>query len=874
VSSLRSHFEQMAKSTPKTMIAPPRPISPKPKIHGPDTITGNNMSASSAGQTSLRPPVSNGYANLPPSSSPGRQRPISTGPFTLPSVSPAVTIEPPSSPPRTLNLNLTLAGSSTFLTADGHTPSSASGASSPRHFRISSRPHTPLSEPRKTSGMPAVQPPEPPPRRSTELRRDATSKPSIGPPPVNRAEKPKISSKQSFRGHIGELALVNVQPLNDKASPFSTPPSGDSSPGLDPLPPPLSRPGSAGFQPYSRSLTPVQIFDPPPIHHSIASLRRDMDMNGQGRSTIPPQIAGDQREQRPALPIRPSADSSSSTSARGSLDIHRQSKISSAPIDTLRSSNSGISISKTSDSEFLLPTLPKRNFSTPISQLQTPPRTHGRSMTVDQMSDRVPADFRATDKVTPVPTEHGERAATPKLATTGMTTPPSVVDYPDPSLSNRRPPHFKQGTIEVPTKFDARIFDVCGDYVCASGHHTRVWSLRDGEQVMSLSHGETIKVLSLAFKPAADPDNEGSRIWLGNNFGELLEIKITSQIPVIATNNTAHNRREILKIYRHKNDMWTLDESGTLHVWASDRAGSPNLENPSATYRVPKGHTYSMVVNDELWYATGSDIRIFVPTIDGRSQFQLLQKPLSQLGVGEVTSGAVISSQPGKVYFGHSDGKVSIYSMESYSCLSTVNVSMYKINSLTGVGAYLWAAYNTGMIYIYDTRQTPWVVKKDWRAHVNPVISVSDDRSSFWKLERLQVVSLGADNALRIWDGLLEEDWLGAFFRSYVSKVRADIYIETELQAQDESYCKMEQIKALVMTWNAGASTPHNLRYAEQDKNFLPNLLKESDMPDILIFNFQELVDLEDKKTTASELCTSIIGYPALQLTITREPFF
>jgi hypothetical protein len=81
----------------------------------------------------------------------------------------------------------------------------------------------------------------------------------------------------------------------------------------------------------------------------------------------------------------------------------------------------------------------------------------------------------------------------------------------------------------------------------------------------------------------------------------------------------------------------------------------------------------------------------------------------------------------------------------------------------------------------------------------------------------------------------------------------------------------MEQIKALVMTWNAGASTPHNLRYAEQDKAFFPNLLKESDVPDILIFNFQELVDLEDKKTTASKSCTSITNYPALQLMITRE---
>lgn len=73
------------------------------------------------------------------------------------------------------------------------------------------------------------------------------------------------------------------------------------------------------------------------------------------------------------------------------------------------------------------------------------------------------------------------------------------------------------------------------------------------------------------------------------------------------------------------------------------------------------------------------------------------------------------------------------------------------------------------------------------------------------------------------------------------------------MQSQDKKYCDFEQIRTLVMTWNAGAATPHSLRYAEQDATFFPNLLKESDSPDILVFGFQELVDLEDKKTTASK---------------------
>lgn len=73
------------------------------------------------------------------------------------------------------------------------------------------------------------------------------------------------------------------------------------------------------------------------------------------------------------------------------------------------------------------------------------------------------------------------------------------------------------------------------------------------------------------------------------------------------------------------------------------------------------------------------------------------------------------------------------------------------------------------------------------------------------------------------------------------------------MQDHDTSFCDFEQIRTLVMTWNAGASTPHSLRFAEQDTAFFPNLLKDNHMPDILVFGFQELVDLEDKKTTASK---------------------
>ena len=353
---------------------------------------------------------------------------------------------------------------------------------------------------------------------------------------------------------------------------------------------------------------------------------------------------------------------------------------------------------------------------------------------------------------------------------------------------------------------------------------------------MSLAMGEGLKGMAVIFKPGANVDEEGQRVWIGNNSGELMEADIATQS--IVSSRPAHNRCEIVKIYRHFNDLWSLDDSGTLHVWNPDeKTYSPSLvRGPSSSFRVTKGHTFSMVVVDELWLATGKEIRVYLPGLDNRGQFQVLLRPLVQDGVGDVTSGTMLTSDAGMVFFGHSDGKVTIYSSADYSCLGVMNISGYKISTLAGVGRYLWAGYSTGRISVYDMGQTPWAVKKDWQAHDSPVVKLIADPSSMYKLDRYQVVSLGADNMVRSWDGLLQEDWLSG-----------------EMKNLDTTYCTMEKLKVLVLTWNAGASTPNSLRYSDSDAGFFQNFLQSSGNPDILIFGFQELVDLEDKTATASE---------------------
>jgi hypothetical protein len=335
-----------------------------------------------------------------------------------------------------------------------------------------------------------------------------------------------------------------------------------------------------------------------------------------------------------------------------------------------------------------------------------------------------------------------------------------MTDYPDSSQANRRPPIFKEGPAAIPTKYDTKLFAICGEYICTTGYVTRVWSLLNGEMLMSLSHGDTVKATSVAFRPAKDVEEEGKRLWLGTNVGEMHEIDIPTH-SIVYTKTNAHPRCSIIKIYRHASEMWSLDDEGTVHIWPPDDTGSPTLAQTPGTFRMRRGHTFSIISGSQLWVAFGKEIRVFSRTGDNNNFQQVTDGGLSQQNVGEVTSGAILSSQPDRIYFGHIDGKVSIYSRKGFNCLGVVSVSLYKISTLVGVGHHLWAGYITGMIYVYDISCTPWKVMKDWKAHESTIAGILADRTSIWKLDRLQVASLGTDNILRIWDGMLKEDWLG-----------------------------------------------------------------------------------------------------------------
>ncbi|KAL9046357.1 MAG: hypothetical protein Q9214_000788 [Letrouitia sp. 1 TL-2023] len=547
-------------------------------------------------------------------------------------------------------------------------------------------------------------------------------------------------------GPITGTAASGLEPsapaVFQKISPFSTPPSSNSSPDLD-----LSRDMRADVAQSS----PKRSGDYFPKNAGIASKNgaSEADLGTSQIYSRPPSVApqqpglasADQQGRRPGLPPRPSA-------------LPRQQHFLGPPKATDDRMNGHAENDHGAQDAPLSATAgqgPKGGMATSQSFLP-PPRRQPTGMSYDAYGNKSPLRTPVIDSSKDHLSSFDSNRAVEVQPQT---------EFPDGSCANRRPPLSKVGLHVIETTHDTKFLDISGQHICASGYLTRAWDSSTGEMALSLAQNEReVRVTAMAFKPGATTDREGSQLWLGTDYGDLQEVDIAMQ-SISQSKPNAHNRREVIKIYRHQNSMWTLDEEGKLYVWEPDTEGLPNLDSVPLIRRVPKGHTFSIIIEDALWLATGKDIRVFHPHSKNDINFCATLQPLHHPGVGEITSAAVLSSQLDRVYFGHTDGKITIYSVSNYSCMGVVNVSVYKINALAGAGSLIWAAYNTGTIHVYNTETHPWKITKDWRAHDGPAFNLTVDRSSLWRSGTLVVASMGADNTIKFWDGLLEDDWLG-----------------------------------------------------------------------------------------------------------------
>ena len=753
-----------------------------------------------------------------------RQRPASTGPWSPPTP-PTLTVQSPVSPPKPIPFNQ--APVNTRIPHAADTPRSNSPTPPKLPNSLPSHPNSRLLfEPADFSA----------PRQSQSTRTSPIPTKRAPPPPINRASKPATPTTLVFNLDSGR------DRSKDKVSPFSTPPSSDESLEKEKTSQ-INTENGKGFGQSS-------YFHPPPVHHAVEA-RREAAAEQNSRETahaLKPRVASksaqdssDLPHQRPTLPSRPGIQASPPRQQRANLEhvepprLPIESKPPPRPSDASK-------LGKT-PAEFLPP--PRRNL-IPSGSIEKPVAEKNSLMRSITEPEAPPTRNLNPQKM------RIESSTDIDVSRSTMNTSPG--DYPDASQINRRPPKSMCGVHRLWTEYDTKLFDLSGSHVCSGGYITRAWDTRNSRLITDFAPPEReIKVTALVFKPGKNTEEEGLCVWLGNNVGEIQEVDLRSQ-QVLETKPNAHNRREIIRMYRHQNSIWSLDEEGKLHVWTESNKGTPSLRLVPLAFRVARGHSFSIVIKNLLWLAIGKDIRIYNPS-GGDPGFNVTLQALSQTTAGEITSGAVISNQLDKVYFGHSDGKVTIYSTKDFICLGIVNVSAYKINCLVGAGVYLWAGYNTGMIYVYDTQQRPWKVVKEWQAHTQPVLSLVVDRSSLWKFGHLQLASLGADNAICFWDGMLEDDWIGKY-KSDLKKIGSSLLtvIENDMQQHDVDYCTFDEIKTVVMTWNAGASTPSTLRHQEKGIDLFREIIQVQSPPDILVFGFQELVDLEDKKLTAKSL--------------------
>lgn len=875
VSSLRSKFEGMiqAKAGATARTAPTIPMRPGRRdglsTNDPTDEPVKGVPSTYAGVDSLDAPRSYGHpspriatgfghhfgsrSSLAPATPTTRTRPVSMISLSPSSRSPPrVTVNSPHSPPRFSMRPVNATEHATFYSRPQSPTLSAA-----RSIKISSRPETPTLD---SSPVPHM------PLRSTSIHYTDPEKFSVPnsptrstagsiPPPINRAGKPKPFAQASIPQQR-QVSDSLAAPQNDfafddeKVSPFSTPPSESESPTQDlaaPVPE-YSKPRQSQAAPSVRdnyfTRAPVRRNDddqPPPMPPRTSQSIESTAAPARGRILAPPALPPrrdarvppplPQPRLRSPTPPFPPPEPPIRRSNDYATHIHRQSDFNRPSLD-----NDIITKPRQYESRSLNPAARRPSEPKDVPRYPPPPSrprpaVENTGMHPPPPEPRIP---QVPDKrLSGDSDEEEETQAQESVA-------PLLTDFPDASQANRRPPRFGGRPYDIHSKYETKLFAICGDFVCTTGYITKAWNVVTGEQMLNITHGEHIKATAIAFKQTTSVEYLGRRIWIGTNTGELHEIDIVSK-EFISQRADAHSRTPVTHIHRHVSDMWTFDEEGKLLVWPSGEEG-PSLNGIPQLYRVPPKANFLMVLGSKIWVAIGKGLWVYEHDPSQRIAKNLTPTPLVQPGVGDVTSGTTVAGQPDKVYFGHSDGKVTIYSRKNHAFLGQVQIRDYKISSLAGVGSYLWAGFNTGMIYVYDMTTQPWKVLKDWRAHEGTIAGIQVDKTSIWKLDRLQVASLGTDGALKLWDGMMTDDWL-----------------EADLQHNDDYFCNFNEITTSVLTWNAGASKPSHLWADERDKNFFRDYLTSSEPSDIYIFGFQELVDLEDAGSARRDVTSQVM---------------
>ena len=356
---------------------------------------------------------------------------------------------------------------------------------------------------------------------------------------------------------------------------------------------------------------------------------------------------------------------------------------------------------------------------------------------------------------------------------------------PDSSTSSRRPPQltFRDGSTELQIHPHPQTGCVAlsGTYIVVGhDHHIKIFDLAKSDLPLLKLDTKDIgakdsKVSCMEFRPTASEADTGYLLWVGTKEGHIFELDIRTGI-VNGIKQSAHHD-DIVHIFRHSRSMVTLDESGKALVFSPDVSNQKDISLALTIPRVvetTEKQDFVKMLDGKLWTAFRPDhhshLKLKSPTIRVFDLFNTASTERSLVPieyVGPVTSATILPSQPGMVYVGHEEGCISIWQLnaeDGYRCVEVIKVSTSDILSLEGVNNRLWAGSKNGTISAYDVSQTPWLVTNSWNAHPgSPVMKLMINHYAITKVGKLCVASIGGDDQLRLWDGLLGWDWVGGF---------------------------------------------------------------------------------------------------------------
>lgn len=348
--------------------------------------------------------------------------------------------------------------------------------------------------------------------------------------------------------------------------------------------------------------------------------------------------------------------------------------------------------------------------------------------------------------------------------------------YPDFSQASRNPPFFiDQETKIFSTSHKGSLPALVATrkIIITGTHLLRTWDLHTGiplttmaDTDVSISGNEnTDKVRAIVFAPCRSPADEGQYVWVARQDSGLSVMDVFAG-KVLSRRHDVHQAPISFMLRYRNSEIWSIDESGILNVW-NLTASDHHPENPLLTamphrYIVTSHAIACTIYGTKLWMSTGRTLASHVISTSSGETPPPIRIPND---LGNITKLITIPYHPGRIFASHDDGKISVWDTETVERVQVITVSLYGICTMACVGEYhVWAGYNTGMIYVYDTRPEKWAVVKVWKAHNGAVTQlVVDESDILWDETkgRLQVLSSDSNGYIGVWDGLLTEHWKG-----------------------------------------------------------------------------------------------------------------